>query len=652
MSKAPVRSFLLFVLMVITITLQAQPALRPNIDSKGQEESKPKEKEIEPGISLWYLDAYGAFRDSTKLDTLQDYVHIFHPVFKEAWTATYLGNYGTPAEDNNFFKRVYQSNYFFEQSREAYILSPSKLKYFNTRTPYTRLDYSQSENKSKNNETRFNVIHSQNINPWWNFTFRVDLAKSDGQYLYQATRNNSISLYTSYLKDNWSVHAGFISNTIKNQENGGLKADSLLQDGKDPQYWNVNLNSSETDIKNNYFFSNTEYRFGKFIDTGEMQEQKFRPIMGIIHSFELNINKHDFIDEESTDDIFFENTYYPDWYTKDSIRFNRITNTIQIKQYENAEKKFSFGKRAFIGFEIDRGSTPGQLSADSTFVRPIDIRYTNTYVGGGIYRETGRFWNWNFSGKFYTTGRNAGQTELTGLIYKPFPFLGDSLSSISFTGSIENRVPDYFQETFYSNHYRWDQNLSMEQRMTAGGMFKMPQRNLEIGANYAIINNFLYNDTLGIPNQTSKELLILSAYVDKDFHYRGLHLRTRLLWQKASDDTYIHLPDWSAFISGYFQFTISKVMLTQIGSDIRYNTSYYADAYAPSTGLFYLQDEKKYGNYPYIDVYASLRLKRTRVFFKYMNIGTNFLDGEYMTTPHYPMNRSTFRLGVSWAFYD
>ena len=110
----------------------------------------------------------------------------------------------------------------------------------------------------------------------------------------------------------------------------------------------------------------------------------------------------------------------------------------------------------------DRGSTPGQLSADSTFVRPIDIRYTNTYVGGGIYRETGRFWNWNFSGKFYTTGRNAGQTELTGLIYKPFPFLGDSLSSISFTGSIENRVPDYFQETFYSNHYRWDQNLSME----------------------------------------------------------------------------------------------------------------------------------------------------------------------------------------------
>ena len=649
MSKAIFRSFLFLILLIISMAAQAQPNLRTTIESKEKETTNGKE--IKPASSLWYLDSYGAFRDSTKLDTLQDYVHIFHPVYKEAWTATYLGNYGTPAEDNNFFNRTFQSNYFFAQSREAYLLTPSKIKYFNTHTPYTRLDYTQSENKSKNNETRFNVIHSQNINPWWNFTFHVDLAKSDGQYLYQESRNNSVALYTSYSKNNWNIHAGFISNTVKNQENGGVTSDSLLLGGKDPRYWNVNLNSSETKLKNSYFYSNTEYRFGKFIDTGEDKEEQFRPVMGIIHSFELNNNRHYFADKESDEDDFFENTYYPDSYTTDSIRFNRISNIFQLKQYENAEKKFSFGKRVFAGFEIDRGSMPGLQPNDTTHIRH-DISYGNTFIGGGIFRETGRFWNWNFSGKFYIAGRNAGQTEINGLIYKPFPFLGDSLASISFTGSIENRVPDYFQETFFSNHYRWDQSLNMEQRMTAGGIFQMPKRNLELGANYAIINNFIYNDTLGIPNQTSKELLILSAYVDKDFQYRNLHLRTRLLWQKASDDTYIHLPEWTAFISTYFQFTVSKVLLTQIGSDLRYNTSYYADTYAPSTGLFYLQHEKKYGNYPYIDVYASLRLKRTRVFFKYMNIGTNFLDGEYMTTPHYPMYRATFRLGVSWAFYD
>lgn len=645
-------SLVILVLVAVHVSAQPDRDMRP-MGETDLEDEKPLVV-IEPGVRQWYLDDYGAFQDSTKLDTLQDYFHIFHPLYKDqkVLTATYLGNYGTPALDNNFFNRHYNTNYFFARTRDWYILTPWELKYFNTHTPYTRLDYSQSENKSRNNETRFNVIHSQNINPWWNFTFRVDLAKSDGQYVAQETRNNSVALYSSYTKDFLNIHAGFVTNSLKNNENGGLTNDSLMFDQKDARYWNVNLNGSKSQFSNNYFFANGEYRFGKYINTGDtINEEKFRPIMGIILSSEVNLNRQEFTDDEGESVDFFDNTYYPDFYTSDSIRYNRITNVFQLKQYENAEKKYSFGKRAFIGVEINRGSMPGELSPDS-LVLTTDIKYSNTYVGGGIFRQTGRFWKWNFDGKFYLAGRNAGQTELTGLIYKPFPFLGDSLASISFDGKLENIVPDYFQERFYSNHYRWWQDLDMEQRMTVGGTFRMPKRKFEIGAKYAIINNFVYNDTLGIPNQTSDEILVLSAYLDKDFSYRGLHLRTRLLWQKASNEEYLHLPDFSAFVSGYFQFTISKVLLTQIGSDVRYNTKYYADAYAPSTGLFYLQNEKEYGNYPYIDVYASLRLKRTRVFFKYMNIGTHFLNGEYMTSPSYPMNRATFRLGLSWAFYD
>ena len=670
MQKAIHGSILFVFAVLLAINALAQPDSDMRSLNEAAETNQTEVKEIKPKIGLWHLNNYGAFQDSTILDTLQDYFHIFHPLYKEVITATYVGNYGTPALDNNFLNRKNSTHYFFAQSRDWYILTPEKLKYFNTRTPYSRMDFSQSENKSKNNETRFNVIHSQNINPWWNVTFRVDLAKSDGQYVAQEARNNSVALYSNYTKDFLNIHAGFITNSLRNSENGGLTSDSLLFEQRDARYWNVHLSSSQSRFSHSYFFATGEYRFGKFIETGESAEDKFRPILGIIYSAEVSLNQQDFIDEEDDDNEFFDNTYYPDSYTRDSIRFNQITNVFQLKQYENAEKKYSFGKRAFIGFEINRGGMPGELVDDPTqldypdYLGPMpdgwrkkmvlrtDIKYANSYLGGGIFRETGRFWKWNFHGKFYFAGRNAGQTELSGLIYKPFPFLGDSLASISFDGKIENIAPDYFQEQFYSNHYQWSQNLDMEQRMTVGGTFRMPKRNLEIGAKYAIINNYMYNDTLGIPNQTSDEILILSAYLDKDFNYRGLHLRTRLLWQKASNDQYVHLPEWSAFVSGYFQFTISKVLLTQIGSDLRYNTKYYADAFAPSTGLFYLQNEKKYGNYPYIDVYASLRLKRTRVFFKYMNVGTHFLDGEYMTTPHYPMNRATFRLGVSWAFYD
>ena len=173
-----------------------------------------------------------------------------------------------------------------------------------------------------------------------------------------------------------------------------------------------------------------------------------------------------------------------------------------------------------------------------------------------------------------------------------------------------------------------------------------------MSGNYAVINNFVFNDTTGTPAQHGGQLLVLSAYADKDFNYRNLHFRTRLLWQKSSDENILHLPDFSTFISSYYKFIVSKVLFTQIGIDMRYFTEYYADKYDPSTGFFYLQDYKKVGDFPYLDAYVNLRLKRTRIFFKVINIGTTFMNKEYFTTPHYPMNRMTFRMGFSWGFYD
>lgn len=612
-------------------------------------EPDTREKTVEPKIQGWYNQEWGAFQDSTVLDTLIDNFHLYHPVFKESLTASYLGNYGTPALNNNFFNRRTDVKFFFLTSRSAYILTPENLVFYNTRTPYTRLDFSQSENKSVKNETRFNVFHSQNVNPFWNFTARFELAKSAGQYISQQSKNNSISIYTSYNKDHVNLYSGFVSNLIKNAENGGLSSDDLLFNGAGTEFLNVNLNASKSQFNSTYFFANGEYRFGKIIET-EGEPDRFRPIFGVLYNGQYQRNKQLFTDEENEDNQFFNNTYYPETYLIDSIRFNIFSNLFQIKQYENADRKYSFGKRAFLGYDFSKASSPGTLVLDS--VTRSEKQYSNLYLGGGIYRETGKFWNWNFKGKIYVLGRNVGQTELSGIISKPFTILKDSTASLEVSGILENRVADYFQEEFYSNHYQWNNNFNMEQRMTVNGSFNVPARKLRVSANYALINNYIYNDGNGVPAQTSNELLVLSAFVDKDFNYRNLHFRTRVLWQKVSNNSYIHVPDLSAFVSAYYKLVISKVMFTQLGVDTRYNTKYYADAYSPATGLFYLQNQKKYGNYPYIDVYANLRLKRTTVFFKMLNVGTRFLDGEYITTPNYPMPRSSFRFGVSWLFYD
>jgi len=628
------------------------------IEDRNQGMSPDAKKQIDPEIQLWYLKDYGAFIDSIRLDTLQDYFHLYHPVFKDVITASYLGNYGTPYLNNNFFKREPETDFFFLKSREAYFLTPQKIKYYNTRTPYTLLDFSQSEHRTRKNETRFNILHTQNINPYLNFVFRFDQGKSAGQYKNQGTNNNFVTLYSNYNKDELRIHGGIISNSIKNNENGGLTDDNLIFDDTDTDFLNVNLTSTRSELSNTYFFATGEYRLGKYIETETISEDteeetepesEFKPIVGIMYSFEYQNHAKEFFDEKDTTNTFFPNTYYGHDYIKDSVRFRMIKNIIQLKQYEDPNRKTSFGKRAFIGHELVKASSPGYYPGVS---HRNTKNYSNVFAGGGIFRQKGRFWNWNAGGRVFILGRNAGQTELSGTISKPLPFLGDSLSSLRIKGNIRNMVPDFFQEKYYSNHIKWNNNLKMEQRMTAQGSLLFPVRNLELSANYAVINNFIYNDTLGIPTQDEGQLLVLSAFADKDFNFRNLHFRTRLLWQKSSDGNILHLPEFSTFVSAYFKFVVSKVLFTQIGFDLRYYTPYYADEYDPATGLFHLQDDIKLGDFPYLDAYVSMRLKRTRIFLKMINVGTEFINKPYFTTPHYPMNRRTFRLGVSWAFYD
>ena len=652
----------LYLIFIIGVLFSSGAFAQLDLDMPEDELDQPQptstNKIIEPHIELYMLNSFGAFKNPVEMDTLLDNYQLYHPVFKDVITASYLGNYGLPYQNNDFFGRETDVDFMFLKTRDAYILTPGKIKYYNTRTPYTLLDYSQSENKSVKNETRFNVLHTQNIKPYFNFVLRYDMAKSDGQYNYQNSKNNTISIYSNYTRNRFLLHTGFIANSMQNNENGGFVDDADIFNKKsETEYLKMNLSGTSSKHNNSYVFATGEYRLGRYIriqqeepspeddeldETLEQAPRIFKPLIGAIYSVQYQNNSKEFKDNE-TSNSFYENTYFSG---KNSIEFNKISNVFQLKQYEDPDRITSFGKRAFIAHEYVNISAPGPFNYYQS-----QKHYSNIYVGGGIFRESSDFWTWNFEGKFYLIGRNVGQTELSGVISKPLTLFSDSLT-ISIKGDIQNRVADFFQEEFYSNHIFWKNSFKMEQNMTVRGSLNFPKRRLEVGANYSLVNNFIYYDTKGKPAQTSEELLVVSLFADKEFVLRNFHFRTRMLYQKASNQSYVHVPDFSVFASAYYKLVIFKVLYAQIGTDARYHTLYYGDEYDPSTGLFYLQNETKIGDFPYIDAYASIKLKRTRIFLKFINIGTSFLNGAYFTTPHYPMPRSTFRLGVAWSFYD
>jgi hypothetical protein len=93
-------------------------------------------------------------------------------------------------------------------------------------------------------------------------------------------------------------------------------------------------------------------------------------------------------------------------------------------------------------------------------------------------------------------------------------------------------------------------------------------------------------------------------------------------------------------------------MRIEIGASVFYTSAYYANSYMPATGQFYLQNQQKYGNYPFIDFFLNVRVQTVRVFIKIDHLNSGYSGTNYIMTPHYPVNERAFKFGVSWKFFD
>lgn len=614
----------------------------PQLQKNAEKDDEPKLR-IPSIIRTWQVGEDGAAVRKMELDTTLVFFHNYMPFNRKSISSTFTGNNGGAYLSNDFFNRS-TSDFYFARSFQSYFLTPSEIVYFNTTTPYSLLDYTQSENRLTHNETRFNVFLSQNVNRKLNFEFIYNQTRSSGHYQNQLNKFHNIVLAESYISDNFVSHSNVIFNRYQGQENGGIDAGQPLNDPANTDDFTTRITGNAFNyLQNNNLFSVNEYRLGKSVSADSTGKKKaFIPRVGFIYQTEFSGNKRKFTFNEPTK--FFSNIYNDSTATNDSTKYTRLTNIFQIKFYEAPDRKYTFGKRVYIGndqlwyrFSDAAGYFPDKQS--------------NTFIGGGIFRAEGRFWQWQADGRIYIAGYRAGQTELNGFLNKPLK-IGRDTTSLRIEGSLKTMVPDYYQQYFYGNHFQWRNNFSNVNEMTIRSSIRSQEYRAVLGVNYSLIGNYIYNDVNALPAQAGGELLILSAYLNKDFRSDHWLVRTQLLAQKANNESYIHLPSFAGFVSINYLTVWSKVMHTQIGVDARYNTAFYADAYDPATSRYYLQNEQKVGNYPYIDFHVNLKLKRTRFFFIMMNAASGFVGDNYFVAPDYPYYRRTFRIGLAWSFYN
>ena len=277
------------------------------------------------------------------------------------------------------------------------------------------------------------------------------------------------------------------------------------------------------------------------------------------------------------------------------------------------------------------------------------------YVYAGARGQYRKYLNWGAQARYSFLGYWQNDFSVDADIDVSFYPFKDKSEPIVLGGKFSTSLkePDWFSQHYYSNHYVWENDFGKTSTTKVEAFLEIPKWRLEASFSYGLVNNLLYNDTLGVIRQHSGLINVMSGYVRKDFKLWKFHLDNKILFQYSSNRDVLPLPMLTFHMRYYLELeAVRNVLTVQIGADATMNTPYYAPAYNPALGTFQLQTRELIGYNPYIDVFLNMQWKRVNVFIKVINVGQGWPDGGNMFSAyHYIKPYRGFKVGIHWPFY-
>ena len=363
-----------------------------------------------------------------------------------------------------------------------------------------------------------------------------------------------------------------------------------------------------------------------------------------------------FYTDEITDEVgrnFYNNMFYINpTSSADSMRLFTVENKLFFKLQP--------WKRDAIVSEISGGvgyqwNSIYAFRPDMFLTGNRNIHQHNMYLYAGASGEYKKYLNWGATAQYSFLGYYQNDFNVdahVGVSFYPFK---DKSEPITLNGrfSTSLKEPDWFSQHYYSNHYVWDNDFGKTSTTKVEASLDIPKWKMEAYFGYALVNNYLYNDTLGIARQNTGLINVMSAYLRKDFKIWWFHLDNQILFQYSSDKNTLPLPMLTFHMRYYIEMEAVKNVLTvQLGADARMNTPYYAPAYNPALGTFQLQTRELIGYNPYIDIFLNLQWKRVNIFLKVINVGEGWPTGaSSFSAYHYIRPTLGFKFGIHWPFY-
>lgn len=667
-------------ILACAVSVAAGLEAQTRLQSQPVSSSKPNKAVVAPSYAWELLSPLGLHTPSTIDTTLYNYFRIVNPYSPSiAYAST--GNYGCEGINMIFDERAPMSDFFFRDALLAWLPMQGNHRFYNTRIPMTLLSYSTGGGR-ETTQDRLTGTFSGNVNSKLQIGANVDYIYSKGSYANQSVKNFTWGFSASYIGDRYEGQAFFNHYNSLNKENGGITDDLYITDpaqvqggqtSVDTKTIPTNLSDAHNRLRGGEFYMNHRYKVGYWhvtppndtIPSDTVEHRTYIPVTSFVWTFDYRNSNHKFLNTNSAQEKeFWKNHYFSNESTDEFTKYYSISNTLGISLLEGFHKYAKAGLAAYLTHEMrrfrqveDSIALSGALRPEGLTPYPFDSKLkaepTENYLWAGVQltKQRGALLRYDIDGKIGVAGEAAGEVIANGNVSTRFRLLGDSVTVTGF-GHFSNRTAPLLMRQYVSNHFIWSNDFGKTRCLRFGGRIDIPHTGTALTVSAQNVQNLIYFNSDCMPVQHGGSVQIFNASLEQNFSVGILNWRNRLTYQTSSDENVVSLPKFSIYSNLYLLFTVARVLHVQFGVDCDYYTKYYAPGYQPATMAFYNQHETKVGNYPYMSLYANMKLKKARFFVVMDHINQGLTGKNYFSMPHYPMNPRTFRLGISVDFAD
>jgi hypothetical protein len=544
----------------------------------------------------------------------------------------YLFKYGT--DDIGF--RFYNRPLDIDQVKEK------QVEYYRSKGPYANLTGVAGSKELQIFKMLFTHTYKDKVN----VTVRFNRYTSKGFYKNQQTYTNNFFLSSNFSnkKKRLGYYFFILNNGNKNQENGGIRVDSLNDStmliGKD--LLSVKTTGANRDNRETSVMLNPWFRLNKRSDS----------VHTVNHYVQLKSrfsdNSYRFTDLRIAEDKFYSVAYLDTTKTMDSSHVRKYTNELSYSLFDMHEH---FG--ASIGYKNEINQV--HQHQDSLFTNHLfqgDFFINKFFKPKDSLDKTERSFESRLNIQYVMMGTNGGNYKAESNTV--FILNGIKKSRVFLNVLYEKRSPDYIYNYWVSNHFLWLNNgFGTQEQLQAQFGCKLRSYFTAYIFNQ-MVSNYLYFNQSALPAQYAPTIQNLGFdlnFTKVLFKHLGLSLNYR--YQNTSQAKIIRVPQNIYTAKLFYHGNLFKNNLQlQIGSQLQMYDAFYSYNYMPATQVFYLQDKFQTAPYPYVDVYLNARIRPVAFFVKVENAIQGLAGPNYSFVPGYYQPDRAFRFGISWSFFD